>query len=169
MQAVGKYRGAHVISIFKLQPKWIIFHSNCKKDSGYYENHNPHPDVHSRNLMCYTANRREHSSSTNWANVKAGAIGVIGALIALPTGVSTLGFTSQGVAATSHAAAWQNGIGNVTAGYLFANLQSAGKYGMVMYVMFCLAFVWNTDQTISKSPNHCIKPLFKDELNCCLG
>ena len=47
-------------------------------------------------------------------------------LTGTPIGLSLLGFTSGGVAAGSAAAATQAGIGNVTAGGIFAALQSAG-------------------------------------------
>lgn len=57
--------------------------------------------------------------------------GFVLGLAALPM----LGFTASGVMAGSLAAAWQSSIGNVTAGSMFAILQSLGTavYSKIMF------------------------------------
>lgn len=81
--------------------------------------------------MCTPLGPQERYSvqgfTIKWSKVVIGAVGAIGALVAVPVTIHTIGFTSQGVAATSLASAWQSTIGNVAAGSVFAGLQSAGK------------------------------------------
>ena len=64
----------------------------------------------------------------------ATAVGVGGGILVAPyvapAVLSSVGFTSSGVAAGSFAAATQSGIGSVAAGSTFAVLQSAGAAGI---------------------------------------
>ncbi|OTB07697.1 hypothetical protein M426DRAFT_317602 [Hypoxylon sp. CI-4A] len=61
--------------------------------------------------------------------ITTGAIGAAFGGVLIGPILAALGFGAAGIAASSTAAGWQSGIGNVVAPSLFASLQSAGMAG----------------------------------------